>query len=114
YPEYVAEKITREAAGFCVSFANGQELRGDLVLFAGGRTPRTDSLCLENTGIKRDDKGFIKVDDYQNTSVAGVYAVGDVIGKLDLTPVAIAAGRRLSERLFNGQTHLRLDYNLVP
>jgi glutathione reductase (NADPH) len=61
-----------------------------------------------------DEKGFIIVDKYQNTTDDSIFAVGDVIGKLDLTPVAIAAGRRLSERLFNGQSDAYLDYNLVP
>lgn len=114
YPEYVAEKIQREAAGFCVTFANGEQLRADLVLFAGGRRPRTENLGLEAAGVGLDEKGFIKVDQFQNTTAAGIYAVGDVIGKVDLTPVAIAAGRRLSERLFNGKQDLYLDYDLIP
>ena len=61
-----------------------------------------------------DEKGFVIVDKYQNTTAESIFAVGDVIGKLELTPVAIAAGRRLSERLFNGQTEAHLDYDLVP
>ncbi|MGM2704427.1 FAD-dependent oxidoreductase, partial [Bacillus cereus group sp. Bce036] len=60
------------------------------------------------------EKGFVIVDKYQNTTAESIFAVGDVIGKLELTPVAIAAGRRLSERLFNGQTEAHLDYDLVP
>src|SRR5699024_25090 len=58
--------------------------------------------------------GFIKVDKYQNTTAEGIYAIGVVIGKKELTPVAIAAGRRLSERLFNDKDHLYLDYDLIP
>lgn len=114
YPEYVAKSIQREAAGFCVTFENGAQLRADLVLFAGGRKPRTEHLGLEAAGVELDEKGFVKVDKFQNTTAAGIYAVGDVIGKVDLTPVAIAAGRRLSERLFNGKTNLYLDYELIP
>ncbi|MGQ4819775.1 glutathione-disulfide reductase, partial [Enterococcus faecium] len=57
---------------------------------------------------------FIKVDKYQNTTDEHIFAVGDEIGKLDLTPVAIAAGRRLSERLFNEKKDSYLDYKLVP
>jgi gluta_reduc_1: glutathione-disulfide reductase len=64
--------------------------------------------------VELDKKGFIKVDKYQNTTDEHIFAVGDVIGKLDLTPVAIAAGRRLSERLFNGKKDSYLDYKLVP
>ena len=59
-------------------------------------------------------KDFIKVDKFQNTTDSHIYAIGDVIGKIDLTPVAIAAGRRLSERLFNGKENSYLDYDLVP
>jgi glutathione reductase (NADPH) len=58
--------------------------------------------------------GHIVVDTYQNTSMPGVYAIGDVTGQVELTPVAVKAGRLLSERLFNGQTHAHLDYSLVP
>ncbi len=76
--------------------------------------PNTDKLGLENTDVQLDEKGFIIVDKYQTTTADSIFAVGDVIGKLDLTPVAIAAGRRLSERLFNGQSDAYLDYNLVP
>ena len=76
--------------------------------------PNTDQLGLENTQVKLDERGFIKVDKYQNTTDPHIFAVGDVIGKIDLTPVAIAAGRRLSERLFNGKENSYLDYHLVP
>lgn len=76
--------------------------------------PNTQHLGLENTDVSLDEKGFVIVDKYQNTTAESIFAVGDVIGKLELTPVAIAAGRRLSERLFNGQTEAHLDYDLVP
>jgi len=61
-----------------------------------------------------DDQGFIQVDKFQTTTSKTIYAVGDVTGAVELTPVAIAAGRRLSERLFNQQTELFLDYHLIP
>jgi len=93
---------------------NGKEETVDKLIWAIGRTPVTDSLNLESAGVELDDKGFIKVDKYQNTSAENIYAVGDATGNLELTPVAIAAGRKLSERLFNGQTDAHLDYNLVP
>ena len=60
-----------------------------------------------------DERGFIPTDKFQNTNVEGIYAVGDVTGRLALTPVAVAAGRRLSERLFNGKTDEHLDYTNV-
>lgn len=83
------------------------------VLFAVGRVPAIKELCLEAIGLEQHSSGHIEVDEFQNTSVAGVYAVGDVIGKIDLTPVAIAAGRQLAERLFNGKTEARLDYSKI-
>jgi pyruvate/2-oxoglutarate dehydrogenase complex dihydrolipoamide dehydrogenase (E3) component len=58
--------------------------------------------------------GVIPVDDYQNTNIHGIYAIGDVTGKVALTPVAIAAGRRLAERLFDGQSDNRVDYDNIP
>jgi len=86
----------------------------DCVIWAVGRRPLTASLGLKNTGVSLDENGFIRVDDYQATNVDGVYAVGDVTGRLALTPVAIAAGRRLSDRLFGGMSDRHLDYTNVP
>lgn len=114
YPNHVPKEIEAIDDSYQVHFENGQTLTGDCVLFAGGRVPNTEGLGLENTDVAMDERGFIQVDKYQNTTAKNIYALGDVIGKLDLTPVAIAAGRRLSERLFNGKKELYLDYDLVP
>ncbi|BCA87025.1 glutathione-disulfide reductase [Enterococcus saigonensis] len=115
YPEHIAQEIVKNADGtFTVIFENGVKLAAEKVLFAGGRLPNTRNIGLEEIGVNLDERGFITVDKFQNTSVAGIYAVGDVIGKVDLTPVAIAAGRRLSERLFNNKTDSYLDYDLIP
>jgi len=84
------------------------------VLWAVGRQPAVERLGLERAGVRQYDDGFIIVDRYQQTSAPRVYAVGDVTGKLPLTPVAIAAGRRLADRVFGGQAGSRLDYDLVP
>nr|WP_277420125.1 glutathione-disulfide reductase [Xanthomonas sp.] len=86
----------------------------DQVFFAVGRRPNTRGIGLEALGVALGEKGEVRVDDYQNTSVPGIYAIGDVGGKVGLTPVAIAAGRRLMDRLFGGQPHARLDYDNVP
>jgi len=86
----------------------------DCVLFAIGRQPATDGINIESTGIKLGSKGHILVDAMQNTNVEKVYALGDVCGKAELTPVAIAAGRKLSDRLFGNQTFSRLDYTNIP
>ncbi|RYO79187.1 hypothetical protein DL762_008298 [Monosporascus cannonballus] len=88
----------------------------DHLIWAIGRSPMTKNIGLEEAGVKLDEKGNIIVDDYQNTSVDNIYALGDVCGKVELTPVAIAAGRRLSERLFGGEAfrEARLDYANIP
>ncbi len=86
----------------------------DAVIYAIGRTPITQGIGLENVGVELDEKGFIKTDEYQNTNIDNIYAVGDNTGRAQLTPVAVAAGRRLSERLFNGKTNEKLDYDNIP
>lgn len=86
----------------------------DEVIWAIGREPNTDSLFIEKTGIELDNRGFITTDEWQKTSQEHIFAVGDVTGRAALTPVAIAAARRLSDRLYNGQTDRKLDYDLIP
>jgi glutathione reductase (NADPH) len=86
----------------------------DAVIWAIGRVPEVEDLGLEEAGINLDAYGFIVTDKYQVTSAAGIYAIGDVTGHAQLTPVAIAAGRRLSDRLFGGQPDRYLDYDNIP
>jgi glutathione reductase (NADPH) len=86
----------------------------DEVLWAIGRHANTESLGLENAGINTNSRGFIDTDEWQKTAQDNIFAVGDVTGRIALTPVAIAAARRLCDRLYNGQTDRKLDYNLVP
>lgn len=96
---------------------NGKTLEVDTLLWAIGRHSNTESLNLSSLSINTTEKGDIVVDDYQNTNVPGVYALGDVTGKWQLTPVAIAAGRRLSNRLFSGDEKLKGDkliYENIP
>ena len=83
------------------------------VLWAVGRHPSSDNIGIETTGVAVDERGFVSTDKYQNTNVKGVYAVGDVTPRAQLTPVAIAAGRRLSDRLFNGQAERHLNYDNI-
>lgn len=95
--------------------SEGQELGGfDQLIWAIGRDPNTGDVGLERAGVSVGADGVIPVDDSQNTNVPGVYAVGDVIGKWELTPVAIAAGRRLADRLFGKQPEARLEYENIP
>lgn len=86
----------------------------DCLIWAIGREPNTKALKLERTHIQLDDSGYIQVDQFQNTSQSGLYAVGDITGKAELTPVAVAAGRKLSERLFNGKSEEYLNYENIP
>ncbi len=94
---------------------DGREFAGfDCVLWAIGRVANTAGLALDRIGVKLDAGGHVITDDYQDTNVAGVHAIGDVTGRAPLTPVAIAAGRRLSDRLFGGRPDRHLDYDLIP
>ncbi|KAF7194669.1 Glutathione reductase [Pseudocercospora fuligena] len=87
----------------------------DTVLWAIGRSPEIEKLNLDITGVKLNDKGHIPVDDYQNTNVDHIYALGDVCDKgYELTPVAIAAGRKLADRLFGGKADAKLEYENIP
>lgn len=97
-----------------LALENGETYTVDALIWAIGREPSTDNLNLAATGVETDSKGYIRVDKYQNTSVPGIYAVGDNTGAVELTPVAVAAGRRLSERLFNHKPEEHLDYDLIP
>jgi len=85
----------------------------DTILWAVGRAPNIEGLALERAGVQVDPCGFVTADKYQVTNVPRVYAIGDVTGRLQLTPVAIAAGRRLSDRLFGGHPDRHLDYHNV-
>ena len=86
----------------------------DAVIWAIGRHPDTTDLNLKAAGIKTDAGGHVITDAYQNTNVEQIYAVGDVTGRRDLTPVAIAAGRRLADRLFGDEPNACLDYDNIP
>jgi glutathione reductase (NADPH) len=88
----------------------------DTVLWAIGRSPSVENLGLEKVGVEQKKGGYIKSDEYQNTTVPGIYALGDVCGVALLTPVAIAAGRKLSDRLFGPAEHhnAKLEYKDIP
>jgi glutathione reductase (NADPH) len=109
-------RVEKEPAGtLCLHGEEGETQSGfDCVLWAIGREPRLDGLDLEKTGMALDAEGFVAVDEWQNTSIPGHYAVGDITGQKLLTPVAIAAGRHLADRLFGGKTQAKLDYETVP
>ena len=92
---------------------NGESYTVDAIIWAIGRKANVSGFGLEKTGVELTKGGFIKTDAYENTSVDGIYALGDVNGKLELTPVAVKAGRQLSERLFNNKPNAKMDYKDV-
>lgn len=109
------EVVKNEDGSLTIELEDGQSQTVDCLIWAVGREPATDVINLEVTGVETNSIGKVKVDKFQNTNVEGIYVVGDIIeNSIDLTPVAVAAGRRLSERLFNNKPNEHLDYNLVP
>ena len=97
-----------------IYFEDGTTHTSQKVIWAVGRKANIQQLNLEAAGVELTERGFIQVDEYQNTTTPGIYALGDVSGEKELTPVAIKAGRTLAERLFNGKTVAKMDYELIP
>ncbi|PWI32980.1 glutathione-disulfide reductase [Vibrio albus] len=112
----VPQKVEKEADGSLTLYhENGTAHNVDTIIWAIGRNPATDALNLKAAGVETDERGYVKVDEYQQTTAEGVYCVGDIMqGGIELTPVAVKAGRLLSERLFNNMTDAKMDYDLVP
>ncbi|MDD7806073.1 MAG: glutathione-disulfide reductase [Endozoicomonas sp. (ex Botrylloides leachii)] len=114
HTQAIPKSVSKESNGsLTVHTKDGRYFNVDSLIWAIGRSPKTNNINLEATGVAVNERGYISVDKYQNTSVNGIYAVGDNIGKVELTPVAVAAGRRLSERLFNKKPEEHLDYENV-
>ncbi len=108
-------QLQQEEDGIAVVAADGTRIGGfEQVIWAVGRRANTASLNMDAAGINYQHNGMVTVDDYQNTNVNGIYAIGDITGQPALTPVAIAAGRKLGARLFNHQAHLKVDYSNIP
>ena len=112
-PATEATAIRKNAGSLAVSLSNGSELQVDAVLFATGRKPNAKGIGLEDVGVKFNDKGAIVVDDHYTSSVTNIHAVGDVIDKLALTPIALAEGQIVARRLFGKEKNGKLDYDLV-
>ena len=108
-------RVGKAADAIRIDCDNGETVEAlDTLIWAVGRRSNADKLDLNKTGVKVNDSGDIGTDAYQTTNVAGIYAIGDIIGQFELTPVAIAAGRRLADRVFGGMTERRLDYENIP
>jgi glutathione reductase (NADPH) len=111
----VPHQVERTDAGLTIVAEDGRTFGCyDQIIWAVGRAPHTEDLNLMASGVKADGYGFIPVDDFQQTNVEHIYALGDVTGRVALTPVAIAAGRRLADRLYGGMEGRHLDYNCIP
>ena len=107
--------LRKTDAGIVIDGAEGEALGPfDCVIWAAGRKPNTDGIGLDAAGVEVQPNGFVPTDEYQNTNVPGVYAIGDITGRMALTPVAVAAGRRLIMRLFAGQAEAKLSYDNIP
>ncbi len=115
-PRVSIDRVEKAADGtLTLHCPRGQQFTGlDTLIWATGREPRTAELNPDAAGLSVDQQGYIPTDEYQNTNVKGIYAVGDVTGRAQLTPVAIAAARRLGDRLFNNRPESKLDYDQIP
>jgi len=111
-----AKKLTKETDGtITIESKDGQVIKGyNEVIWAVGRETLTEPLALDKVGLATNGKGFIDVDDFHKTSVKNIYAIGDITGQAQLTPVAIRAGRYLAERLYNNKPQLKMDLSKVP
>ena len=109
----VIERIDRVDGGLNVTLSNGEVQQVDQVLYAIGRVPNSRGLGLEEVGVKLNEKGAIVVDDYFQSSVDNIYALGDIIDRYKLTPVAIAEAMKLASNLFKG-TRQKMDYEDIP
>jgi glutathione reductase (NADPH) len=113
--EFTPQAVERHADGLRLLGEQGKVQKGfDAIIWAIGRSPLLHDLGLEHEGIELDERGYIHTDEWEQTSASNIYALGDVSGKKELTPVAIAAGRKLSDRLFGGRPESKLDYSNVP
>ncbi|MDM4772687.1 glutathione-disulfide reductase [Solimonas sp. SE-A11] len=108
------EILRRGDGSLATRFKDGREIESDCVFFATGRHAMTEGLGLENCATKLDDKGHVQVDEHFITAEPSVLAIGDVIGRVQLTPVALAEGMAVARRLFRPEEYRPIDYRLIP
>ncbi|RUO80031.1 glutathione-disulfide reductase [Idiomarina tyrosinivorans] len=116
HTETTIQQVVKEDNGkLTLHFTNGEQMTDvDCLVWAIGRVPATDNINIECTGVDVDEAGYVRTDLFQNTNVQGIYAVGDITGRAQLTPVAIKAGRQLAERLFNNKPNAHFNYENIP
>lgn len=107
-------EVRKTDAGVVAVFNNGETAEYEKIFCAIGRDANVQGLNLEASGVQLNAHGMIEVDEFENTNVNNIYALGDVTGKMMLTPVAIAAGRKLAERIFGHHPYCKLDYSNIP
>jgi glutathione reductase (NADPH) len=106
-------RLEKSAGGIVAVATDGSSREFDLVMYATGRHPNTDGLGLAAQGIELGRQGQIKVDAYSQTAVPSIYAVGDVTGRINLTPVAIREGHAFADTVFGGKPTV-FDHDLIP
>lgn len=102
-----------DSGRYRVTLSNGSERETDLIVSAIGRKPLLDGLDIEKAGVEAAAAGHLEVNEHYQTNVPHIFALGDVIGRLQLTPVALAEGMYVADHLF-GDTPRAIDYNLIP
>lgn len=107
--------IAQQADGsLLATLKDGRQLETDSVFYATGRRPMLDDLGLENVQVKLDERGCVVVDEQYRSSEPSIMAIGDVIGRVQLTPVALAEGMAVARQLFKPEEYQPVDYNLIP
>ena len=106
-------RIEKTDAGLVATLVDGEKIETDFIMYATGRSPNTQGLCLDLLGVKTKPNGAVEVDAYSQTSVPNIYAVGDVTDRAALTPIAIREGQAFAETVFNNNP-IAVDHSIIP